>query len=185
MLIKPFLTDDITEVKKFTDAEIGEGYYSFEELKQNQARSVASDGSVSSFLLIDEVGDVVKGLRLAFPPGNWEHGKGAKQRADLWPFPVERSAYFQSLFLAKEMQGQGWGPKLSEKSLQVFRKLGAKGVATHSWKESPNNSSVRYLEKVGFKKIIEHSLYWFEVDYVCTRDGKPCRCTAVEMYLTL
>ncbi len=185
MLIKPFLADDVEAVKKFTDAEIGEGYYSLEELQQNQARSVATNGSVSSFLLIDDTTNAVKGLRLAFPPGSWKHGKGVKQRADLWPASVTRSAYFQSLFLAKEIQGKGWGPKLSEKSLQVFRQLGAAGVVTHSWKESPNNSSVRYLEKVGFKKIIEHPLYWFEVDYVCTRDGKPCRCTAVEMYLTL
>ncbi len=185
MLIRPFQSTDVERVKEFTDSEIGDGYYSLDELKKNQSRSMASDGSVSSFLLLDEKTDLVKGLRLAFPPGNWDHGKGSKQRADLWPFPVEQSAYFQSLFLAKDLQGQGWGPKLSEMSLHVFKNLGAQGVATHSWKESPNNSSVRYLEKVGFKKIIEHPLYWFDVDYVCTRDGKPCRCTAVEMYLTL
>jgi len=29
--------------------------------------------------------------------------------------------------------------------------------------------------------VIEHPLYWIDVDYECTRDGKPCRCTAIEM----
>jgi hypothetical protein len=75
--------------------------------------------------------------------------------------------------------------KLSDLSINIFRKLGAKGIITHCWKESPHNSSLRYLEKVGFKKIIEHPLYWIDVDYTCALDGKPCRCTAIEMELSL
>ncbi|OFZ31737.1 MAG: GNAT family N-acetyltransferase [Bdellovibrionales bacterium RIFCSPHIGHO2_01_FULL_40_29] len=185
MLIKPFLETDIDRVKKFTDSEIGDGYYSREELIENQKKSCCSNGAISSFLLIDESSSEIKGLRLAYPPGNWSHGKGTALRDDLWPFSIHETAYFQSLFLAKDAQRLGWGPKLSEKSIDVFRQLGAKGIATHSWKESPNNSSVRYLLNIGFKEIIEHPLYWFNVDYICTRDGKPCRCTAVEMYLTL
>ncbi len=184
MQIRPFLPEDINAVKKFTDREIGEGYYSHTELKDNQEKSISADGTICSFLLVDEKNEV-QGLRLAYPPSNWHHGKGSQQRSDLWPFPLAKTAYFQSLFLAKHLQGHGWGPKLSEKSLAAFGKLGAKGIATHSWKESPNNSSIRYLEKIGFKKIIEHPLYWHEVDYTCPRDGKPCRCTAVEMYLVL
>lgn len=185
MLIKPFLTSDVNAVLEFTDSEIGKGYYSLDELLQNQKKSVAADGTICSFLLLDEETEQVKGLRLAFPPGHWSHGKGDQQRSDLWPFPIEKTAYFQSLFLAREVQGKGWGPKLSQQSIETFKKLGACGIATHSWLQSPNNSSVKYLEKMGFKKIIEHPLYWIHVDYVCTLDGKPCRCTAVEMYLTL
>lgn len=185
MRIKPFLQSDVQAVQIFTDAEIGKGYYSVDELLENQKKSVAAHGTICSFLLIDEATDTVKGLRLAFPPGNWSHGKGGQLRADLWPFPIEQTAYFQSLFLARDVQGHGWGPRLSQESITAFKKLHARGIATHSWLQSPNNSSVKYLEKMGFKKIIEHPLYWVNVDYVCTLDGKPCRCTAVEMYLTL
>ena len=185
MLIKPFLAQDIAAVQKFTDAEIGQGYYSIEELTAHQKNSVGADGTVCSFLLVDSATNKVHGLRLAFPPGNWSHGKGAQQRSDLWPFPLAKTAYFQSLFLARTVQGQGWGPKLSTESIKAFKNLKALGVATHSWMQSPNNSSVKYLEKMGFKKIIEHPLYWINVDYTCTLDGKPCRCTAIEMYLTL
>ena len=124
-------------------------------------------------------------MRLAYAPGKWAHGKGSKLRPDLWPFKIEQAAYFQSLFLSSELQSQNWGPRLSQKSIDIFKELGAKGIITHSWKESPNNGSLRYLEKLGFKQVIEHPLYWIEVDYVCTRDGKPCRCTAIEMYLNL
>ncbi|MBC7465566.1 MAG: GNAT family N-acetyltransferase [Bdellovibrio sp.] len=183
--IQPFLLTDVDAVKKFTDQEIGFGYYSVEELIQNQKKSVSSSGLISSFLLIDEKDGSVKGLRLAYPPNNWTHGKGSSLRNDLWPFSISETAYFQSLFLSKDVQGQGYGPKLSMISIQVFIKLNAKGIATHSWKESPYNSSIKYLESVGFKKIIEHPNYWSKIDYTCPRDGKPCQCTAVEMYLTL
>lgn len=185
MTIRPFLPSDVHRVRLFADQEIGAGYYTEAELIENQKKSVHKNGEISSFLLIDEATDQVKSLRLAYPPGNWSHGKGRAQRDDLWPHKINETAYFQSLFLSADVQGQGWGPKLSQMSIDLFKKCKVKGIATHSWKESPHNSSVRYLEKVGFKKIIEHPLYWVDVDYVCTFDGKPCRCTAVEMYLEL
>lgn len=185
MLIRTFLQKDIELVKKFTDIEIGHGYYSTEELQENQVKSVCTDGSISSFLLIDENTNQVRGLRLAYPPGKWLHGKGTQLRPDLWPYPLEKTGYFQSLFIAKELQGHGYGPALSKKSIEVLINQGALGIATHCWKESPHNSSVRYLEKIGFKKIIEHPFYWKDVNYTCPLDGNPCQCTAIEMYLEL
>ena len=185
MQIVEFKKEYIPEVKKFTDEQIGLGYYTIEEQIENQKKSTAANGEISSFILLDPVNKKIQGLRLAFPPGNWNHGKGSKLRPDLWPFKINEAAYFQSLFLSTEVQGQGWGPKLSEKSIEVLKKLNAKGIVTHCWKESPHNSSFKYLDKVGFKTVIEHPLYWFDVDYTCTRDGKPCRCTSIEMYLPL
>ena len=64
-------------------------------------------------------------------------------------------------------------------ALDDLRASGAGFVLTHSWKESPHGSSRRYLEKLGFRVVAEHVDYWAEVDYVCRRDGKPCRCTAL------
>ena len=83
MQIKPFLPKDVEAVKKFTDKEIGDGYYSLAELKKNQQKSIAADGTVCSFLLVDDSTEKVHGLRLAFPAGNWHHGKGSQQRPDL------------------------------------------------------------------------------------------------------
>lgn len=185
MQIKPFLPTHIQAVKKFTDIEVGAGYYSLEELQENQKKSVAAGGAICSFVLIDENTNEVNGLRLAYPPGNWDHGKGSQLRPDLWPTVLSETAYFQSLFVSSALQGQGWGPQLADQSLQVFKKLGAKGVVAHCWKESPNNSSLRYLKNMGFQEIIEHRDYWVNVNYVCTRDGYPCRCTAIEMFLPL
>lgn len=185
MQIKSFSEADIAQVKTFTDAEIGLGYYSVEELSESFLKSVCDDGLISSFLLLDESTNQVKGLRLAYPPGKWTQGKGSKLRPDLWPQALDKTGYFQSLFISKELQGHGYGPALSEKSISVLKNQGALGIATHCWKESPHNSSIRYLEKMGFKKIIEHPFYWKDVNYLCPLDGTPCLCTAIEMYLEL
>lgn len=184
MQIRPFQKTDITAVKAFTDKAVGQGYYSVEELEENQKKSIASNGDICSFVLVNDAGEI-RGLRLAYPPGNWDHGKGSQLRPDLWPTHISETAYFQSLFVGAELQGQGWGPKLSDESVRIFKKLGAKGIVAHCWKESPNNSSLRYLQNIGFTEIIEHPDYWINVDYVCTRDGHPCRCTAIEMHREL
>ncbi len=184
MKIVAFEETFIEQAKYFTDREIGLNYYSIEEMIENQKKSHTANGEITSFLLIDDH-DAIQGIRLAYPAGNWAHGKGNKLRPDLWPFPLESAGYFQSLFLAEAARGQGWGPKLSEETLKIFRKLNHKGVITHCWKESPGNTSFRYLSEFGFKPVIEHPDYWIDIDYVCTRDGKPCRCTAIEMSFEL
>ena len=185
MQIREFLTSDIGAVKSFTDEQIGQGYYSLDELISSQKKSVSADGKISSFVLVDANTHVIRGLRLAFQPGQWAHGKGSKLRPDLWPFKIEDAGYFQSLFIASELQGQNWGPRLSQKSIEVFESEKAKGIITHCWKESPNNSSFRYLQKIGFETVIEHPLYWNDLDYICVRDGSPCQCTSIEMYLKI
>lgn len=178
--ILPFTAEFITGVVNFTDQQIGKNYYTIEEMQENQKKSIATNGEITSFILIDAE-KRIQGLRLAYPAGNWAHGKGNKLRPDLWPFPLEKSAYFQSLFITEEARGFGFGPLMSAQSLEVFKRLGNQGVITHCWKESPENTSYKYLTSFGFKAVVEHPLYWVDVDYECTRDGKPCRCTAIEM----
>tara|TARA_B110001454_G_C12723292_1_gene436335 strand:+ start:45952 stop:46509 length:558 start_codon:yes stop_codon:yes gene_type:complete len=184
MKIREFKITDIKNVKSFADLQIGKDYYSESELEDAQLRS-EKNGIVTSFVLVDDEDTKIFGLRLAYPPGQWEHGKGKRLSPDLWGYPISELGYFQSLFLAADVQGQGWGPLLSDRALQALRQLKASGILTHCWKESPGNSSFKYLNKVGFKILKEHPDYWIDVDYVCTRDGNPCRCTAIEMILEL
>ncbi len=183
---------DLENLKAFTDRAIGQGYYSLPELQDIFARSKGLDAQgaehMCSFLLTNH-GEIC-GVRITYPPAQWNHGKGAGQSnglsQDKWPFKLSETAYFQSLFLDETTQGKGLGAMLSEKSIEVLRKLGTRGVVCHSWKESPHNSSSRYLEKMGFLVLAEHPRYWKDVDYNCTRCGSPpCQCTALEMYLRL
>ncbi len=183
MKIREFLKSDIENVKSFCDANIGVDYYKLDELKDSQFRS-EKNGIVTSFVLVDDNLNI-QGLRLCYPPGQWNHGKGKKLSPDLWGHKQADLGYFQSLFLAAKIQGQGWGPKLSKYAIDALIKLNAKAILTHCWKESPANSSYKYLKTVGFKMLREYPDYWIDVDYVCTRDGKPCRCTAIEMIMEL
>ncbi|MBN8539891.1 MAG: GNAT family N-acetyltransferase [Deltaproteobacteria bacterium] len=186
--IVPLAEKDLGRLKAFTDRAIGAGYYSEAELKDIFNRS-SMNGVMCSFLLVldgsaaaDASGEIF-GVRFTYPPGNWSHGKGEGLTPDQWPHAKADTAYFQSLFLSDAIQGQGFGSKLSQASIDVLKEIGAKGVVCHSWKESPGGSSTKYLEKMGFQRIKEHPLYWQHVDYNCTRCLKPpCQCTAIEMY---
>lgn len=186
--IEALQQSELGALKSFTDRSIGQGYYSAQELEDIFERSFGVDATgtkhMCSFLL-KEAGKIL-GVRITYPPGLWNHGKGKGLTQQKWPFQLSQTAYFQSLFLDESTQGKGLGAKLSAKSLEVLKSLGARGVVCHSWKESPHNSSSRYLEKMGFVVLAEHPKYWKDVDYNCTRCGSPpCQCTALEMYLRL
>ncbi len=196
--IVPLEHSDLAPLKHFTDETIGAGYYSENELEEIYQKSSATgaDGRLymCSLLLRDSTSGEILGVRFTYPPGKWSKGKGTGASAEsrdglnpsAWSSKIEQTAYFQSLFLSNKVQGQGWGCTLSLASIDVLRKAGARGVVCHSWKESPFNSSSKYLEKMGFKKIAEHPLYWQHVNYNCTRCLKPpCQCTAIEMFLDI
>lgn len=181
--IRSATNNDLRALKEFTDQEIGKGYYSELELHDVLKKSI-KDGLMCSFIL--EKDGQIYGVRISYPPGNWSHGKGPGLHTDRWPHKLEETAYFQSLFISSSLQGQGWGVRLSQHALTSLREAGAKGVVCHSWKESPNNSSTRYLVKLGFNLVAEHLEYWKDVPYNCTKCGTPpCQCTALEMYLDL
>jgi GNAT superfamily N-acetyltransferase len=170
---------DIPAMKVFCDRAIGVNYYSTEELTEILRKSRSKNGLMCSFVLLN--GDDVVGVRFTYPPGLWDKGKGTGLETKLWKISIDDVAYFQSLFLAPEIQGKGHGQKISLASLEALKKAGAKAVVTHAWKESPNDSSRRYLSKLGFELVAVHPQYWFKVDYECTRCGRPCVCTAEEM----
>jgi GNAT superfamily N-acetyltransferase len=187
--IRALRAEDLKSLQRFTDQAIGEGYYSLDEVREVLQRSTLG-GEVFTLVLVrpdEATGERIVGARLTYPPGLWNHGKGKGLSPHAWPHPLQHTAYFQSLFLADELRGQGWGGRLSLAAIELLRdKTSTRGIVTHSWKESPDNSSTRYLLKLGFQKITEYPEYWREVDYNCTRCLKPpCLCTAQEMYLDL
>lgn len=179
MRIRPITNSDLVAVQKFTDVAIGEGYYSAEDWKDILEKS-STGGQVFS-LLLEDADHAVRGVRITYPAGRWDQGKGNGLRPDLWKAPLEKTAYFQSLFIDPSLIGQGWGTKMSLAALELLRQTDTNAVVCHSWKESPGGSSGRYLKSLGFELVATHPLYWKDVDYVCTRCGKDCLCTAEEM----
>jgi ribosomal protein S18 acetylase RimI-like enzyme len=180
MQIRELQEADLPAVKAFCDTAIGRDYYSAEELHQIFLKS-RKDGVMCSFLLIEPATHHIQGIRITYPAGLWTKGKGRGLHPELWNIPLNQVGYFQSLFLAPAVQGQGWGGRLSDISLEALRRSGARAVVCHAWRESPNDSSRRYLKKMGFQFVAEHPFYWKDIDYTCTRCGKPCLCTAEEM----
>lgn len=182
MEIRPLKESDLALAKAFTDRTIGDNYYPASEWADIFKRS-QKDG-VQCTLVLEDAGQI-KGVRITYPPGNWQKGKGKGLSPQHWGVQFGDVAYFQSIFVDPELMGEGWGGKLSRAAIEILKTLNAKAIVTHSWKESPKNSSRKYLEGMGFKMIAAHPLYWHEVDYKCTRCGKPCMCTAEEMILKL
>lgn len=181
--IRPLQAQDLDALRRFTDHAIGTGYYSAQEVQDIWQRSQTAKGEVLTLVLENSQG--LCGVRITYPPGRWKKGKGRGLTIEKWPHALSQTAYFQSLFVAPQLTGQGWGRKLSLAALKLLVEIGAEGVVCHSWKESPHDSSGKYLRGLGFQLIQTHPLYWKEVDYQCTRCGKPCLCTAEEMYLDL
>ena len=151
--IREFKKKDVPDVKRLTDQEIGNEYFSVSELEDLQKKSL-TNGINCSFVLSD--GDKIVGVRLCLPPLGW-HPRGKNGISyQSWPHPKEKMAYFQSLFISKEFRNQGWGKKLSMIAIQQLIKIGAKGAFCHAWKESPENSSLFYLKSLGFREVQEH-----------------------------
>ena len=173
---------DTEAVAALADVLVGLGYYPPSLVDEYRLRS--TDGEhVQSWVAVD--GEAIVAFRFTFPPGRWSEGRGRGLTPESWPAPLEEAAYFQSCFVAEDYMGHGLGRRLANASIDALRANGASLVVAHSWKESPHNSSFRYLTRLGFQPVIEHPKYWFDVDYVCKLDGKPCRCTAIEMVLDL
>lgn len=180
--IRNLVFADLPELLKLANKEIGKNYYSLKELEKIFENSIKNNVNCSFVLVLN---GQLKGFRLSYPPGKWQHGKGRQLAKDLWPHPLSETAYFQSLFLSVSEQGKGWGKTLSFESIKKLVGLNTKGIVCHSWLESPNNSSQKYLTRMGFQELRQYPGYWKNVDYGCTLCGKPCECTAVEMYLDL
>lgn len=182
MKIENFQESHIQGVLQLTNEIIGPGYYHYNELLTFHKKSLWKNFN-SSMVLVES--RQVLGVRLSFPPGNWEQGKGNRLSPRRWPHPKNETAYFQSVLVSPQVRHQGWARELSLQSMQELKKMGAKGIVCHSWVESPGDGSRIYLKKLGFQSINCYPEYWKNVDYLCTRCGKPCFCTAEEMYRDL
>lgn len=181
--IRPLTAADVPAVSAFADRTIGDGYYPEASILGYLARATV-DGRTTAY--VAEAEGRIAGFRIVMPPGRWEQGRGDGLTPEAWPHPLEATAYFQSCFVDPDITGAGLGRRLAEAAFADLRALGARAVAVHSWKESPHDSSRRYLVRLGFTPVAEHPHYWRDVDYLCSGCRvRPCVCTAIEMILDL
>lgn len=173
-----FELDHIDKVKIFTDEWIGINYYTAKDLEliQNQSSLNAVNASFLAF-----EGDKLIAIRLSLAPQKWTNSTYGFSPS-LWNVSSQKVAYFKSLFIHQDYRNKGLGKQLSQKSQFVLSQMGAKAILAHSWLESPANSSQEYLKKFNFIEVAQHTNFWKNIEYLCTRcKPEPCVCTAIEM----
>lgn len=176
--IKSFEIENIEEVRLFTDQWIGKNYFSSDELRQLRNKSIRDNLNASLLALSDTE---LIGVRIALAPGSWIESN-MKLSPSYWGVAPERVGYFKSLFIHEKFRSLGVGSGLTESSKAILKQQGAKAIITHSWLESPNNSSQVYLLRHGFSEIARYPKFWEPLEYECVRCGpQRCQCTAVEM----
>jgi ribosomal protein S18 acetylase RimI-like enzyme len=175
----PISNDDIGEILEFTDKWIGKSYFSEAELLEILSKS-RKDNLCASYKAV--LNGKLAGIRLSFAPGMWITSSTKGLSTNEWKISQESVAYFKSLFVGGDFQKLGIGKTLSNKSMETLTKMGAKAIICHSWLESPNNSSQRYLKSFGFESVNEYEAFWSDIDYDCTRcSPSRCSCNAAEM----
>lgn len=176
---KTILECSNAELIDFCDKWIGKNYFSSDDINKIKSLSTSQSHCVSFVAVVDKE---IIGVRFSFAPGSWIESFELRLSPKKWKTPKDEVGYFKSLFIAGNYQGHGLGKNLSEKSLEQMQRLGATAVVCHSWNESPNNSSRRYLEKIDFRPVAEYELYWHHVNYECTGcKQEKCICSATEM----
>jgi len=176
--------ENLDAVISYANRHIGLNYYS--EAFFTKIATGASAGF--SFALVD-AHQKIRGLRLTLGPGDWlESFEGRPLYCRDQSLPLKTLAYFKTVFVDKDLTGQGWGGKLSRRSMDALSQKGATGIICHSVSShSAHNSSARYLKKLGFVALGEAPKYWESLTqvycHICS--AGPCQCDAVEMYCEL
>lgn len=160
----------------------GEGYLDKCSLEALYLKGFSHDINANFVAYQD---DQLVGFRLTYAPGNWQVDKWCTP--DAWGIELEHVCYFKCNTVAESYRGAGIGGKLLAASIAATKRQGAKAGISHLWKQSPNNSAVKYFTKAGGMLIKEHKDRWNDAlehpDYVCVICGDDCHCTACEMLL--
>jgi len=168
---------------EFMDEQVGKNFLKLEDLHIYTELSKVGNES-TSFVALD--GDKLIGLRLTFAHPQWLKVYANKLNPELWPQNFSKIAYFKSNFVSKKFQGKGIGSQLAKLSLDKLTKHNFEAIICHSWLESPQSSSLKYLQKLGFEPIKKHECFWYDIDYQCNScQLEKCECSAMEMLLSL
>ncbi|MCH8538422.1 MAG: GNAT family N-acetyltransferase [Alkalimonas sp.] len=182
MYIRPYRSMDAKPLLELATVVHGEGYLDLLRLQQYIELGCA-DGLNASFVAYQQARLV--GYRLSFSAGCWQPDSWCSPR--LWPVAAEDMAYFKSVAVEPDCQGQGIGSALLKASVAVLQQQGAKAGLAHLWQQSPGNSAVRYFTKAGGQLIAEHPDKWLALSlnqsYFCPVCQGECHCSAAEMVL--
>ncbi|RJY15040.1 GNAT family N-acetyltransferase [Parashewanella spongiae] len=174
--------EDFEQVIELGNLVHGAGYLDFQSLSDIYFKGIKNDIN-ANFVALDE--QRLLGFRLTYAADKWSIDKWCSIAQ--WGIKPELVCYFKCNTVAENARGKGLGGLLLSKSIEAARQQGAKAGLAHLWKQSPQNSAVRYFTKAGGKLIKEHQERWswenMSRHYNCILCAGDCRCTACEMLL--
>lgn len=179
--LKPLEPDYFSATVRLANSIHGDGYLT-EDLLAMLVQQGSTQFANASFVAI--FNEQIVAYRLSFLAGKWSPDEWCTQ--EQWPVPASNMAYFKSVAVSPTLQGLGIGQALLQRSIDVLRQQGATAGLAHLWRESPNNSAVRYFTKAGGELIKIHENRWQHLSaqgYACPRCHALCCCSAAEMVL--
>ncbi|BAJ02115.1 GNAT family N-acetyltransferase [Shewanella violacea] len=181
-MIQTLTAAHFTDVISLGNLVHGDGYLNETSLAALYQKGISNE--INANFVAHHDGKLI-GFRLTYAPGNWQTDKWCTPHA--WGIEAPKVCYFKCNTLAEPFRGAGIGGKLLSASIAATKRQGAIAGIGHLWKQSPNNSAVRYFTKAGATLIKEHPARWNNSknhsDYVCVICGTDCQCTACEMLL--
>ena len=172
MTYKKLSMEQYDKLQPFIDKWIGKDFFSkkdVEELVEQDINYVAFDR------------DKLVGVRFAYLPDCWE---SKNVSPDKWKVPREQVARGGGIFVHGDYQKKGIGKTLEKRLCKALKEKGAKAICVHSWLESPNNSSQKFLLGNGYKNLKTYKDYYINAPS-CSRcevtKENPCSCSANEM----
>jgi len=182
--IKAMQHEDLEEIMMISEIVMGRDYLSKKELIEDIRKS--EKGGIRNNLVATDNGKII-GYVIMHAPGSWSVNQSCSP--NLWPSPIERCAYYKSINVLEENRGYGVGTKLSEEAIRNAKKQRADTIIVHAWLNSPSNSSLRLMEKLGGKVIKVYEKRWYEESiqngWECSRCGNPCYCDSAEMFILI
>lgn len=174
--------DHFADILQLANRVHGDNYLDLATLTELYQRGI-KHGINAGFVALS-AGEVV-GYRLSYAAGQWPLDEWCSVK--LWPVSTDVMAYFKSVAVDPELQGQGLGSMLLQASVSALRRQGALAGLAHIWRESPGNAAERYFSKAGATLVKVHPDRWLHLcesaGYICPRCGERCHCSAAEMTL--
>jgi GNAT superfamily N-acetyltransferase len=173
--------DDFSQIITLGTQVHGEGYLDSENIKLWYKKGV-SQGINAGYVVYHH--EKLVGFRITYAASQWDIDQWCTPH--LWHVESDKVCYFKCNTVDEHYRGHGIGGELLRLSITAAKKQGALAGISHLWKQSPNNSAVKYFSKCGGKLIKEHPDKWHEDSingYNCTLCGFDCHCEAAEMII--
>lgn len=188
IIIKKLTKDYIPHILDISDKQLGKDYLTHDILEK-----IADDSQDYFCEVAIDIHNKIIGFYLGYiiqPSQIEEVLKISQEKIPRALKYANKIGVLKTIAIDDRYQGYGIGTKLTENSIQSFRKANAQMVCSVAWKSKKGINIGGILSNLQFKCITELPEYWkedsIEKGYECPVCGQPpCVCSAVIYNLIL